>query len=106
MTLLLGDVRDDGFQRVGRPRRSGDWQIAGLSGEDEIRCAMPEIELTPEQADLAERIVDILSAKVRAVERYLVRLKASYANGPSCQSSLLDAQFVPGRWNSLPGRVC
>ena len=67
---------------------------------------MPEIELTPEQADLAERIVDILSAKVRAVERYLVRLKASYANGPSCQSSLLDAQFVPGRWNSLPGRVC
>ncbi len=83
MTLLLGDVRDDGFQRVGRPRRSGVWQIAGLSGENEIRCAMPEIEWTPEQADLAERIVDILSAKVRAVERYFVRLKASYANGPS-----------------------
>ncbi len=31
--------------------RSGFWRLAGLSGEDEIMRALPEIVLTPEQAD-------------------------------------------------------
>lgn len=54
--------------------RSGFWRIAGLSREDEIRRALPEIVLTPEQAAEAEQIEDILWAKSRATVRYLVPL--------------------------------
>ena len=43
--------------------------------------ALPEIELTPEQAEEAERIADILSAKAQATVRYLSQLMASKANG-------------------------
>lgn len=43
--------------------------------------ALPEIELTPEQADEAERIADVLSAKAQATVRYLSQLMASKANG-------------------------
>ena len=42
---------------------------------------LPVIELTPEQADEAERIEDILSAKAQATVRYLAQLMASKANG-------------------------
>jgi hypothetical protein len=37
--------------------------------------------LTPEQAEEAERIEDILSAKAQATVRYLAQLMASKANG-------------------------
>jgi hypothetical protein len=50
-----------------------------LSREDEIMRALPEIVLTPEQAEEAERIEDILSAK--ATVRYLAQLMASKGNG-------------------------
>lgn len=43
--------------------------------------ALPEIVLTPEQAEEAERIVDILSAKAQVTVRYLAQLMASKANG-------------------------
>lgn len=42
---------------------------------------LPVIELTPEQAEEAERIEDILLAKSRATVRYLAQLMASKANG-------------------------
>ena len=42
---------------------------------------LPVIELTPEQADEAERIEDILSAKAQATVRYLAQLMASKGNG-------------------------
>ena len=42
---------------------------------------LPVIELTPEQADEAERIEDLLSAKAQATVRYLAQLMASKANG-------------------------
>lgn len=43
--------------------------------------ALPEIVLTPEQAEEAERIEDILSAKAQATVRYLAQLMASKGNG-------------------------
>lgn len=43
--------------------------------------ALPEIELTPEQAEEAGRIADILSAKAQVTVRYLSQLMASKANG-------------------------
>lgn len=42
--------------------------------------ALPEIVLTPEQADEAERIADVLSAKAQATVRYLSQLMASKGN--------------------------
>ena len=60
--------------------RRGFRRISGLSREDEIRRALPEIKLTPEQADEAEQIADILSAKAQATVRYLSQLMASQAN--------------------------
>jgi hypothetical protein len=41
---------------------------------------LPVIVLTPEQAEEAERIEDILSAKARATVRYLAQLMASRGN--------------------------
>lgn len=41
----------------------------------------PEIELTQEQAEEAERIADILRTKAEAQVRYVSRLLASKANG-------------------------
>ena len=43
--------------------------------------ALPEIELTPEQAEEAERIADVLLAKAQATVRYLSQLMASKGNG-------------------------
>ena len=43
--------------------------------------ALPQIELTPEQAEEAERIADVLSAKAQATVRYLSQLLASKGNG-------------------------
>ena len=43
--------------------------------------ALPEIELTSEQAEEAERIADILLAKAQATVRYLSQLMASKTNG-------------------------
>ena len=42
--------------------------------------ALPQIALTPEQADEAERIADVLSAKAQVMMRYLAQLMASKAN--------------------------
>ncbi len=42
---------------------------------------LPVMTLTPEQAEEAEWIEDILSAKARATVRYLAQLMASKANG-------------------------
>ena len=43
--------------------------------------ALPQIALTPEQADEAERIADVLSAKAQVMMRYLAQLMASKGNG-------------------------
>ena len=51
-----------------------------MSREDGILRALPEIELTPEQAEEAERIADVLSAKAQATVRYLSQLMASKVN--------------------------
>jgi len=42
--------------------------------------SLPEIELTAEQADEAERILDILMAAARVEGRYIARLLASKSN--------------------------
>ena len=69
------------FSGPGGLERRGFWRLAGVSREDEIMRALPEIVLTPEQAEEAERIADILSAKAQATVRYLSQLMASKPNG-------------------------